>query len=133
MQELVQLTWVFSRSFSMPCASFSMNLNIAASSVKHWKRCIWQRKASTINSSKLNKLLHSEVNLLVQQKSMWSIKYNRILNYRYLNKYSLLLTIDQLINQSINHLHVLWTSRRCYIKKTIHIMKWQISHILMLH
>ena len=24
MQELVQLTWVFSRSFSMPCTSFSM-------------------------------------------------------------------------------------------------------------
>ena len=24
MQELVQLTWVFSRSFSKPCASFSM-------------------------------------------------------------------------------------------------------------
>jgi hypothetical protein len=46
MQELVQLTGVFSRSFLMPCASFSM-LDVTAFAV---------------NSSKLNKFLHSEVN-----------------------------------------------------------------------
>ena len=46
MQGLVQLTWVFSRSFSVPCASFSM--------------------LDGPNSSKLNKFLHSEVNLLIQ-------------------------------------------------------------------
>ena len=39
MQELVQLTWVFSRSF---------------------------RKASAKNSCKLNKFLHGEVNQLIQ-------------------------------------------------------------------
>ena len=60
MQELVQLTWVFSRSFSISCASFSM-LDGPGGTVKHWK---W--KASTKNSSKLNKFLHSEVNLLIQ-------------------------------------------------------------------
>ena len=52
MQKLVQLSGVFSRSFSMPCASFSM-LDMAS-------------KASFKNSSKLNKFLHSEVNLLTQ-------------------------------------------------------------------
>ena len=55
MQELVQLTWVFSRSFSMPCASFSMLDGPSGT----WK-------ASAKNWSKLNKLLHSEVNLLIQ-------------------------------------------------------------------
>ena len=34
--------------------------------VKHWKWCTWHRKASAKNSSKLNKFLHSEVNLLMQ-------------------------------------------------------------------
>ena len=34
--------------------------------VKHWKWCTWYRKASAKNSSKLNKFLHSEVNLLIQ-------------------------------------------------------------------
>ena len=34
--------------------------------VKHWKWCTWHRKASAKNSSKLNKFLHSEVNLLIQ-------------------------------------------------------------------
>ena len=31
-----------------------------------WKWCIWHWKASDRNSSKLNKFLHSEVNLLIQ-------------------------------------------------------------------
>ena len=35
--------------------------------VKHWKWCTWHRKASAKNSNKLNKSLHSEVNLLIQQ------------------------------------------------------------------
>ena len=56
-------TWVFSRSFS--CASFSM-LNDPGGTVKHWKWCTWHRKASAKNSNKLNKFLHSEVNLLIQ-------------------------------------------------------------------
>ena len=48
MQELVQITWDFSRSFSMPPASFS------------------------IADRKLNKFLHSEVNLLIQRfKLVW--------------------------------------------------------------
>ena len=34
--------------------------------VKHWKWCTWYRKTSAKNSSKLNKFLHSEVNLLIQ-------------------------------------------------------------------
>ena len=34
--------------------------------VKHWKWCTWHLKASVKNSSKLNKFLHSEVNLLIQ-------------------------------------------------------------------
>ena len=54
MQELVQLTSVFSRSFLMPCASFSLLDGPG-------------RKASAKNSSKLNKFLHSEVNLLIQR------------------------------------------------------------------
>ena len=48
----------------------TMNQKIAASStgtVMHWKWCTWHRKASAKNSSKLNKFLHSEVNLLIQQ------------------------------------------------------------------
>ena len=47
----------------------TMNLNIASSStgaVKHWKCCTWRRKASAKNSSKLNKFLLNEVNLLIQ-------------------------------------------------------------------
>ena len=58
MQELVQLTLVFSRSFSMPCASFSMLDGLGGTG---------HRKASAKNSSKLNKFLHSEVNQLIQQ------------------------------------------------------------------
>ena len=65
MQELVQLTWVFSRSFSMPCESFLMLAN-STRTVKHWKWCTWHWKASAKNTSKLNKFLHSEVNLLIQ-------------------------------------------------------------------
>ena len=52
-----------------PAIQTTMNPNIAASStatVKHWKWCTWHRKASAKNSSKLNKFLHSEVNLLIQ-------------------------------------------------------------------
>ena len=56
MQELVQLR-VFSRSFSMPCASFSMVNGPGGT---------WHRKASAKNSSKLNKFLQSEVNQLKQ-------------------------------------------------------------------
>ena len=46
MQELVQLTWVFNRSFSMPCASFSM--------------------LDSPGEVSSNKFLYSEVNLLKQ-------------------------------------------------------------------
>ena len=56
------LTWNFSRSFSMPCASFSM----LDGPIKHWTLCTWHQKASAKTSSKLNKFLHSEVNLLIQ-------------------------------------------------------------------
>ena len=48
----------------------TMNRNIAASStgtVKHWKWCTWHQKPSVKNSSKLNKFLHSEVNILIQR------------------------------------------------------------------
>ena len=47
----------------------SLRRNIAVSStgtVKHWKWCTWHRKASAKNSSKLNKFLHSEADLLIQ-------------------------------------------------------------------
>ena len=47
----------------------TMNRNFAPSSngsVKHWKWFTWHRKASAKNSSKLNKFLHSEVNLSIQ-------------------------------------------------------------------
>ena len=54
------LEWVFGRSFSMPCASFSM-LDSPG-----WKWYTWYRKASAKNSSKLNKFLDSEMNLLIQ-------------------------------------------------------------------
>ena len=64
MQELAQLTWVFSRSFLMPCASFAM-LD-GPRTVKHWKWCKWHWKASAKSSSKLSKFLHREVNLLIQ-------------------------------------------------------------------
>ena len=58
----------------MPLAKFFLtslisNLiqkNIAAGTVKHWKRSTWHRKASAKNSSKLNKFLPSEVNQLIQ-------------------------------------------------------------------
>ena len=40
--------------------------NSSTGTVKHWKWCTWHRKASAKNSSKLNKYLHSEVNLLIQ-------------------------------------------------------------------
>ena len=70
-KKLVKLTWVFSRSFSRPCASFSMlggpggtGCNVLVRSC--WKWCTWHRKASAKNSSKLNKFLHSEVNQLIQ-------------------------------------------------------------------
>ena len=66
MQELVQLTSVFSRSFSIPCASFSMlDGPVGTGTIKHCKQYTWLRKASAKNSSKL-KFLHSEVNLLIQ-------------------------------------------------------------------
>ena len=45
MQELAQLTWVFSRSFSMPCASFWMLDGPGGTGCK---------------------FLHSEVNILIQ-------------------------------------------------------------------
>ena len=57
----------------------TMYRNIAASftgSVKHWKWCKWHRKASAKNSSKLNKLLHNEVNLLIQPIFMLNIYIN---------------------------------------------------------
>ena len=123
MQGLVQLIWVFSRSFSMSCASFSMlwrsrwnwlrcsgswllryqrcycgccvclcqrvygicnvfdrlicwlgipnnyepgHRSHSTGTVKHWKWFTWHRKASVKNSGKLNKFLHSEVNLSIQ-------------------------------------------------------------------
>ena len=34
--------------------------------IMHWKWCIWHQKTSAKNSIKLNKFLHSEVNLLIQ-------------------------------------------------------------------
>ena len=64
LQELVQLTWVFSRSFSMSCASFSMARR-SRSSIENYAHG-WHRKASAKNSSKLNKFLQSEVNILIQ-------------------------------------------------------------------
>ena len=67
LQELVQLTWCFSRSFSMPYASFSM-LYGPGGTGQHWKWCTWHQEASAKNSSKLNKFLHSEVNILIQHK-----------------------------------------------------------------
>ena len=42
----------------MPCESFSMLDGPGG--------CTWHRKASDKKSSKLNKFLHSEVNLLIQ-------------------------------------------------------------------
>jgi hypothetical protein len=66
MQELVPCTSVFSRSFSMPCASFSM-LDDPGFHRDHGALKIMNLKASAKNSSKLNKFLHSEVNLLIQQ------------------------------------------------------------------
>jgi hypothetical protein len=52
MQELVQLTRVFSRRFSMSFQSLKI---MQMASKSFWK-----------NSSKLNKFLHSEVNILIQ-------------------------------------------------------------------
>ena len=56
----------------MPCASFS-------------KRCTWHRKVSAKNSSKLNKFLHSEVNILIQhiivQDQDGQNNYNNRLNF----------------------------------------------------
>ena len=45
----------------MPCATFSMFYGPGGTGCS-----TWHRKASAKNSSKLNKLLHSEVNLLIQ-------------------------------------------------------------------
>ena len=62
----------------MPCVSFSMRDCPGGTA--------WHRKASAKNSSKLNKFLHSEVNLLIQHKlfllvlqRMNSLKYNFIM------------------------------------------------------
>ena len=67
-KKLVKLTWVFSRSFSMPCASFSMV------DVKHWELCTWHRKASAKNSSKFNKFLAkwSENNTYYTARWRWT-------------------------------------------------------------
>ena len=59
----------FSRSFSMPCASFAMldghgGTGSGTSSIKHEAHGI--EKLPLKNSSKLSKFLHSEVNLLIQ-------------------------------------------------------------------
>ena len=80
MQELVQLEF-FSRSFSMPCASFSMfdadirhlvyryrptkeKITRGPSSIENDAHGI--EKLLQKNSSKLNKFLHSKMNLLIQ-------------------------------------------------------------------
>ena len=88
MQELVQLTWVFSRGFSASFPSSSM-LDGSTGTVKHWKWCTWHRKASAKNSSKLNKFLHSVVNLLIQHiivQDQDGQNNNTILFYRYSTK-----------------------------------------------
>ena len=60
-------TWVFSISFSMPCASFSMLDGPGGTADKHSTWCTWHRKASAKNSVSEN-FLHSEMNLLIQRK-----------------------------------------------------------------
>ena len=62
MQELVQVTLVFSRSFSMPCASFSM-----LDSPEFHRDLQALKMMHMANSSKLNKFLHCDVNQLIQQ------------------------------------------------------------------
>ena len=63
MQELVQLTWVLAEAFRCHVHHFQC---CSTGIVMHWKWCTWHRKASAKNPSKLNKFLHSEVNLLIQ-------------------------------------------------------------------
>ena len=52
--------------------------------VKRWKWYTWHRKASANNSSKLNKFLHSEVNLLIQHITVQDQDgQNNIINFFY--------------------------------------------------
>ena len=54
--------------------------------IKHWKWCTWHRKVfSPKNSSKLNKFLHSEVNLLLQHLRFDYVEYTIgiLLHYRW--------------------------------------------------
>ena len=67
--ETLALKWLllFEKHISALLSSYSMvNKFLKYAWRQALKRCTWHRKASAKNSSKLNKFLHSEVNLLIQ-------------------------------------------------------------------
>ena len=66
MQELVQLLEFLAEAFRCHVSHFQ-----CLTVLKHLKWCTWHRKASAKNSRKLNKFLHSEVNLLIQHSQQY--------------------------------------------------------------
>ena len=79
--------------------------------VEHWKWCTWHRKASAKNSNKLNKFLHSEVNLLIQHISFWIDIY---------------IYIWRGFHYSCVHTTTLWINKREEASMLVYAHYWQM-------
>ena len=96
---------------------------------KHWKWCTRHRKASAKNSSKLNKFLHSEVNLLIQHyiaQDQDGQNNNTLHVFKYLvsSWFDIGIFSPEFVKKFWNILYINKVNRRLYLKS---YCSWYIS------